>query len=83
MVKQLCISVSDEHKLLIDDMGFSPSGLFKQRMEQVKQESENYNAKIDILKASIEKSNARVTKLYDFLDKKGLLEEFNKEDGIN
>lgn len=72
MVKIISISVSDEHKKILDDMELSPSGLFKQRMEQLKDESQIYNQKIEqfqraikFLGNEINQRNLEIDKLND------------------
>lgn len=80
MVKIISISVSDEHKKILDDMELSPSGLFKQRMEQLKQESEIYNQKLEQLQAAIgaygklvNEKNTEIETLQGLLRKNGII----------
>jgi len=75
MVHRICISVSDEHMKLIDDMQLSPSGLFKQRMEDLKEESYNFNRKIDLLQASRDAMQKTIDDLNKKLEEHGILAE--------
>jgi len=46
MTKIISISVSDYDKLLIDTMELSPSGLFKQKCQEIRDNSRNYESKL-------------------------------------
>jgi len=69
MTKIISISVSDEHKKLLDDMELSPSGLFKQRMEQIKEDSFNYNNKMNLLQRAREAMEKEMQNINSELDK--------------
>jgi hypothetical protein len=59
MTKIISISVSDADKVLIDDMELSPSGLFKQKMQEIRDNSFNYATKLNKLM----EANSQLTKL--------------------
>lgn len=65
MVKRLCISVSDEDAEFLEVMHFSPSGLIKQRIEEIKRDSANYQDKVKAL----EGARAALQKLVQDYDK--------------
>ena len=46
MTRIISISMTDADKLLIDDMELSPSGLFKQKIQEVRDNSFNYANKM-------------------------------------
>lgn len=52
MVKRLCISISDEDFAFIDIMQLSPSGIFKQRLDQIRKDSANYQDKLKALEGA-------------------------------
>lgn len=79
MVKIISISVSDEHKKILDDMELSPSGLFKQRMEQLKQESSIYNQKIEQMQQAIGNLGKEVNNRQELIEK---YEEILKKNGL-
>ena len=45
----ISISVSEADKMLIDDMELSPSGLFKQKIQEIRDNSFNYSTKLNKL----------------------------------
>lgn len=59
MTKIISISITDDDKALIDDMELSPSGLFKQKMQEIRDNSFNYATKLNKLITA----NAELTKL--------------------
>jgi len=46
MTKKLCISVTDDEDAFLKSMDLSPTGLLKQRIAEVKQNSLNYQKKL-------------------------------------
>ena len=59
MTKIISISLTDADKALIDDMELSPSGLFKQKIQEVRDSSINYATKLN----NLIKVNAELTRL--------------------
>lgn len=55
MTKIISISMTDADWLLINDMELSPSGLFKQKMQEIRDNSINYSTKLEkLIKANSE-----------------------------
>lgn len=73
MVKRLCISVTDEDAEFLDLMQLSPSGICKQRIEQIKQDSSNYQNKLKALEGARDALQKRVLELDELLTKHGIV----------
>ena len=63
MTKRLCISVSDDDAFFLDSMHLSPSGLLKQRILQIKEDSTNYKNMLNERENAIVKLNEHIQKL--------------------
>lgn len=78
MVKVISISLSDADKKLLDDMELSPSGLFKQKMQDVRENSYNFETRIKILEGNILNLQNRIRLMYEYLEKKDLFKDFQQ-----
>lgn len=83
MANIISISVSDEDLALLKDYNLSPSGLFKQKMQEVRQNALNFQKDSKETLQRLEKQADRIARLYDFLEEKGLSDEFISKDGVD
>lgn len=77
MTKIISISLADGDKEFLELMELSPSGLMKQKIDDVKKNSINYQNKIAIYEQTILKLRKLLEEYSNFLDSKGLLSEIN------
>lgn len=77
MTKRLCISVSDDDASFLEIMQLSPSGLLKQRIMQIKEDSTNYKNMIAEREKAIKFLGDEVRRLNEIIEKNGILEQKN------
>lgn len=73
MTKIISISITEEEKAFLELMDLSPTGLFKQRIEQVKRDSSNYQKKLLELEEIIRNQNKTIN------EQDLLIEEYSKK----
>jgi len=73
MVKRLCISVSDEDADFLDLMQLSPSGICKQRIEEIKRDSKNYQDKLKALEGAREVMARKIAEYDKLLTENGII----------
>jgi len=83
MANIISISLSDEDLALLKDYELSPSGLFKQKMKEIRDNALNYGKDKQELQTKITKQANRIQRLYSFLEDKGLIDEFIAKDGVD
>lgn len=75
MTKIISISVSDADKEFLELMELSPSGLFKQKVAEVREISFNYNEKLKVRENAIMRLNEEISKLNAIIEKHGIVLE--------
>lgn len=73
MVVRLCISISELDKDFLDVMQLSPSGLLKQRIEQIRKDSSNYQNMLEIREKAIINLQSKVNEYSQLLTKNGII----------
>jgi len=73
MVKRLCISVSDEDAEFLEIMQLSPSGICKQRIEEIKRDSANYQNKLKALEGAREVMAKKIAEYDALLTQNGIV----------
>jgi len=73
MVKRLCISVTDEDAEFLDVMQLSPSGICKQRIEEIKRDSRNYHDKLKILEGARDAMAKKIAEYDKLLTENGII----------
>lgn len=71
MVKIISISLTETEKKFLDDMELSPTGLFKQKLKEVMENSYNYQNKLEVREAAILRLNKIIQ---EYAEKYGVLE---------
>ncbi len=78
MVRILSVSVSEEDKVMLDDMELSPSGLLKQKLGEVRQNSLNFKNRVLDLEQNIAKLQELSKQAYAFIERHGLSDEYQR-----
>jgi len=73
MVKRLCISVTDEDAEFLDLMQLSPSGICKQRIEEIKRDSRNYQDKLKMLEGARDALQKKIAEYDKLLTDNGII----------
>lgn len=76
MTKIISISLTDEEKQFLEDMELSPTALLKNKIQELQGGLMGARKRVAELEASIEKHSAYKQNLADFINKKGLMDEF-------
>ena len=75
--KRLCVSVDENEKVFLDQYNLSPSALLKSKIQELKCNFDQFAAK-ELKKANNKLQNfaAQYEKLREFVEEKGLINEF-------
>lgn len=83
MAKIVSISMTEQEKEWLDDMEISPTALMKQKISEMMTSSLSQRKRIKDLEENIEKLVLRIEKMYQFMETKSILSEWESFQGQN